>query len=88
MEKKTIRKKKQDTTEEMVDKIITDEPNAHQYSSMDNHLMIKESKIVDAKMSDFSNLHPLAVHFTNVLLLKSLPFYYGKNNSIGQHFYC
>lgn len=62
-------KKRQDTTEVMVGKVINDESNAHQHSSIDNHLMIKESKIVDAKMSDFSNLHPLVVHFPIVLLL-------------------
>ncbi|MGH1434895.1 MAG: DUF2231 domain-containing protein [Lewinella sp.] len=35
----------------------------------DNHLMVTESKIVDASMSDFSNLHPLVVHFPIVLVL-------------------
>lgn len=62
-------KKRQDTTEVIVDETITKELNSHHGSTMDNHLMIKESKVVNAKMSDFSNLHPLVVHFPIVLLL-------------------
>ena len=42
---------------------------SHDHHEVDNHLMISESEIVEAAMSDFSNLHPLVVHFPIVLLL-------------------
>ncbi len=62
------KKKDQDTTTFVPEKMQEAE-TSHDHHEMDNHLMIKESKIVDAAMSDFSNLHPLVVHFPIVLLL-------------------
>ena len=62
------KKKDQDTTT-LVPEKMQEAETSHDHHEMDNHLMIKESKIVDAAMSDFSNLHPLVVHFPIVLLL-------------------
>ena len=44
-------------------------PVVHSHQETDEHLMIVENSIVDAAMDDFSNLHPLVVHFPIVLLI-------------------
>jgi uncharacterized membrane protein len=48
---------------------LIETPAAIAHPPTDSHLMVTESEIVDASMSDFSNLHPLLVHFPIVLLL-------------------
>ncbi len=67
------KKKVQDSTT-IVQENMQETPieTSHDHHEMDNHLMINESKIVDAAMSDFSNLHPLVVHFPIVLLLLAI----------------
>lgn len=63
-------KKKQDTTTVVKEKQDSHESaTMHKHPEMNNHLMITESEIVEAAMEDFSNLHPLVVHFPIVLLL-------------------
>lgn len=63
-------KKQQDTAIAVQDSLVTEEAHSqHHHSDMEMGLMITESEVVDAAMSDFSNLHPLVVHFPIVLLL-------------------
>lgn len=63
-------KKNQDSTTVVQNSTVAIEStDSHEHYEMDKRLMIQESEIVDAAMSDFSNLHPLVVHFPIVLLL-------------------
>lgn len=64
--------KKQEDTLGIIQENSNPLTSSHQHSARENHLMIKESEIVDATLDDFSNLHPLVVHFPIVLLLLAL----------------
>lgn len=63
------REKQQDTTTIEADAQEMDSSISHGLQERNHHLKIEESEIVEAEMSDFSNLHPLVVHFPIVLLL-------------------
>ena len=62
-------KKEQDSTEVVQKNNVNDETVASSHQEVDHYNMITESEIIEATMDDFSNLHPLVVHFPIVLLL-------------------
>ena len=65
----TYKEREQDSTTLVHDNIEESLSKSSQDNhEMDNHLMIEESIIIDAAMSDFSNLHPLVVHFPIVII--------------------